>query len=108
MTRDPCALKDRIPTAIAFMFSSISQKAAKTSTRFKFSVLVGLKKNKASTSKDFEGSIVWGYLLKTFKRRDVVNNQRGKLIDSVGSSESSFSPCLFWARGKEKHGTNNV
>ena len=99
MTRDANTLGYWIPTSTTFVFSAITKKRTQTSTRFKFSILMGLKEDKTSTTKHLERLIIWSSEIKTLKRRDITKYRGRETIYYMDSSKSNFTPSALGLRG---------
>ena len=97
MAGDTKTFRERVPTAKTFMFNSIPKKATKTRTRFKLGAFMRLKKNKAGRAKNPKIGVRRGSAMQTFKRSLIIDDRGRSTVDSVNSSEGSFTPKVFRA-----------
>lgn len=74
-SKDAKMFRDRILTMITFVFYLVSKKTTKTSARFKFSMLMRLKKNKTIATKNCKSIRVGRCTIQFFKGRYIMKNR---------------------------------
>ena len=108
ITRTMKMMRDRIITLIPFLSFFITKETTKSRSRFKFVVLMRLKKNETRRSKRVKVMIVRGWPKKTLIRSLIINDSAWNAINSMNNMKSSFT--LKWGRkfGRKKKSTNSV
>ena len=90
--RDTHPTSHRIPTAIALMLVTVSEKDTLNRLSGEFGAFVRSKKDKANTTKQPEHRIVRRAIIKTLKRNGTLESGRRLDINEIYRSRDSLSP----------------